>query len=60
MLVSWGKMFKNGYDLKGLCAYGVTQEKLKMLEEFTNLIKFNYSILDSSYLKFFKSWLVNE
>ena len=51
---------KKNCDLKGLYAYGITQEKLKMLEEFINLLKFNYNLLDVSYLKFFKYWLVNE
>ena len=47
-------------EMKGLQSYGITPEKLKMLEDFIDLVKFNYSILDNVHLKFLKIWLVND
>ena len=41
-------------------ASDITDDQLKMLENFVKLVKFNYNILDFSSLKFFKDWLENE
>ena len=38
----------------------VTEEHFKMLENFVNLVKQNYKILDLPPLKFFKDWLEKE